>query len=290
MGGITGAVISSDDATSKVKEYADVLTGGGLVGVGDAVNDESGLYKIELTVRGNSVDSYMTKNGKLFFPAAVDLDKFFEQVESLGGLEDVTGRVPQQVSGPIEVSLDDDPVLGDEDAPIAIVEFSDFQCPFCASFRSNTFDQLKEEYIDTGRVKLVYRDFPLDSIHPDARLAAEASECADDQGKFWEYHDILFNNQRSLSVGDLKAYADQVGLDNADFNECLDSRKYKDEVEKDFQDGNSYGVSGTPLFFINGIELSGAQPFANFKRIIESELTKVQVDNIKEEVNKILEE
>ena len=189
------------------------------------------------------------------------------------------GAVPnQQGQAAIEptrktISMDDDPVKGDLNAPVTIIEFSDFECPFCEKFYSETLGKLESEYIETGKVKLVFRDFPL-NFHQNAQKASEAAECADDQEKFWEMHDIIFENQRSLSISSLKQWAGQIGLDTAQFNNCLDSGKYSGEVQKDFQDGANYGVSGTPNFFINGVPLVGAHPFETFKEIIDSELSK----------------
>ncbi len=131
-------------------------------------------------------------------------------------------------------------------------------------------DQILETY--EGRIKFVIRDFPLNSIHPYAQKASEATECADDQGKFWEYHDVLYANQNALDVDSLKGYAAELGLDTATFNDCLDSGKHQGEVEKDLQDGRSYGVTGTPAFFINGQLVSGAQPFNSFKAVIDAAL------------------
>jgi len=167
----------------------------------------------------------------------------------------------------------DDPMKGSADAPVTIIEYSDFQCPFCARFWSQTLPQLQEEYIDTGKVKLIYKDFPL-SFHENAQKAAEAGECADDQGMFWEYHDMIYENQNALSVSNLKSYAKDLGLDTSEFNDCLDSEKYEDEVKEDFKEGQAAGVSGTPAFFINGKSLVGAQPFSEFKKVIDAELAK----------------
>ena len=172
-----------------------------------------------------------------------------------------------------KISVDDDPMKGDVNAPVTIVEFSDFECPFCAKFYSETMERLEKEYINTGKVKIVFRDFPL-GFHQNAQKAAEAAECADDQGKFWEMHDIIFENQKSLSLSSLKQWAGQIGLDTGEFNSCLDSGKHAGEVQDDFKEGANYGVSGTPGFFINGIPLVGAQPFSSFKEIIDSELAK----------------
>ena len=181
----------------------------------------------------------------------------------------------------VQASADDDPSWGPADAPVTIIEFSDFQCPFCLRFWNQTLPQIKQEYQD--KVRFVYRDFPLTGIHAWAQKAAEAAECADDQDKFWEYHDLIFANQNALSeqlntagldgvLATFKSYAADLGLDTAPFNDCLDSGKYTSEVQKDLQDGQSYGVTGTPAFFINGQLVSGAQPFANFKTVIDAAL------------------
>jgi len=179
----------------------------------------------------------------------------------------------QQPSQPeiIDVSIDDDSILGDEDAPVTIIEFSDYECPFCARFYLNTLPQLKREYIDTGKIKLVYRDFPL-SFHQNAQKAAEAAECAGEQDKYYEMHDKIFENQQAITTTNLKEYAKEIGLNTNEFNECLDSGEMASEVQKDFQDGQSIGVRGTPTFFINGKLLRGAQPFEEFQKIIEKEL------------------
>jgi protein-disulfide isomerase len=173
---------------------------------------------------------------------------------------------------------DEDPFIGDPDAPVTIVEFSDFQCPFCRRYFMDTYPQLKSEYIDTGKVKLVFRDFPL-QFHDAARPSALAAECADEQGKFWEYHDAMFFEQNkqgsgtiSYGAAELKQWARQVGLNGGQFDQCLDSEKYGDEVDADFEAGKSAGVSGTPSFFVNGKILVGAQPFSTFPQAIEAEL------------------
>jgi protein-disulfide isomerase len=182
---------------------------------------------------------------------------------------------PEIIDIDMEELVDDDPAKGDENAPVVIVEFSDFQCPFCERWAQETLPQLTQTYIDTGKVKLVYRDFPLSSIHPEAQKAAEAAECARDQGKFWEYHDTLFENRMDwtgVGAAKFKQYSADLGLDTNAFDDCLDSDKYKDEVLNDLNAGGSVGVTGTPTFFINGKKLVGAQPFENFKTAIEEAL------------------
>lgn len=177
-----------------------------------------------------------------------------------------------------EVSADDDAILGNKNAPVTIIEFSDFQCPFCRKFWKEALQQIKKEYIDTGKVKFVYRDFPL-PFHPGAIPAAQAAECAKEQGKFWQMHDAIFEEQEKQGSGtiqfgaaDLKTWAAKIGLSAAKFNQCLDSGKYQQEVEKDIADGSAVGVNGTPATFVNGVLVSGAQPFSVFKSAIEQAL------------------
>ena len=194
---------------------------------------------------------------------------------------------PPQVAtqGPSElpriISSDDDPIRGNSDAKFTIVEFSDFQCPFCAKFHSETLPLLMENYIDNGKVNLVFRDFPIESIHPNSVPAAHASECADDQGKFWEMHDRIFENQRNWqnvevlqSLDLFKKYAVEIGVDGEEFDSCMSSAKHIDEIRKDLQDGQDYGVTGTPGFFVGNEDVGftkiiGAQPFSSFQRVIE---------------------
>jgi protein-disulfide isomerase len=168
----------------------------------------------------------------------------------------------------VDVSIDDDPILGAKDAPVTIVEFSDFQCPYCRRVQP-TLKRLMQAY--EGKVKLVFRDFPLRNIHPQAQKAAEAAQCADDQDKFWPYHDKLFE-QTALQIDDLKKYAEELGLDMDAFSACLASDKYAAEVEKDLQDGRQIGVNSTPSFYINGQPLSGAAAYENFQELVDAAL------------------
>lgn len=193
-----------------------------------------------------------------------------------------TAQIKQDPQGNVrvDVSVDDDPSLGNKNAKVTVIEFSDYQCPFCRIFWKESLNQLKKEYIDTGKVSFVYRDYPL-SFHPMAEPSAQAAECAGDQDKYWEMHDKIFGEEDKLGQGtvtytvqDLKLWASQIGLNPVKFNQCLDSGKYKEEVQKDFNDGTSAGVSGTPSIFINGRLIVGAQPYQSFKAIIEEELKK----------------
>jgi protein-disulfide isomerase len=159
-----------------------------------------------------------------------------------------------------------------------VIEFSDYQCPFCQRFFANTLPALKRDYIDTGKVRYVFRDFPLDSIHPQARKAAEAAHCAGDQGKYWEMHDTLFKNQRALMVDNLKDLARGLGLKDDDFTSCLDQGKHAETVNGHFTAGSAIGITGTPSFFIGktsadgtmeAINIRGAQPIAAFRQAID---------------------
>jgi protein-disulfide isomerase len=177
---------------------------------------------------------------------------------------------------------DNDPVLGDPNADVSIIEFSDFQCPFCARAHFDALAQFKQsDYFKNNKVNLVYKHFPLSSIHPFAQKSAEASMCAYDQGKFWEYHDILFENQADWSsrgINAMKEYAQQLGLNTAEFNNCLDSSKYKSEVTKELSQATSSGGQGTPYFIVvnkktgDAIPISGALPWSQFEAAIQSVL------------------
>ena len=164
------------------------------------------------------------------------------------------------------------PAKGPADAPVTIVAFSDFQCPYCARLVP-TLEQVMAKYGD--KVRLVFRQYPL-NFHEHAQKAAEASLCANDQGKFWEYHDLLFANQGKLGVDALKQYAQQLSLNADDFSTCLTSRKHKAAVDRDIEDGRKVAVSGTPTFFVNGRAVVGAQPIESFRAVIDEELAKVQ--------------
>ncbi|MBI2635397.1 MAG: DsbA family protein [Parcubacteria group bacterium] len=176
-----------------------------------------------------------------------------------------------------EVSLTDF-ILGDKNAPVTMIEYGDFQCPFCGRFFKETESTLREKYIKTGKIKFIYRDFAF--LGPESTWAANAARCAGEQGKFWEYHDYLYSNQRGENQGafskdNLKGFAKVVGLDSAKFNSCLDSDKYNDAVSKETKAGGEAGVTGTPASFINGVLYAGALPTANFTQIIDAELTKL---------------
>jgi protein-disulfide isomerase len=168
-----------------------------------------------------------------------------------------------------ELSVAGEPFRGSEKAQVTIVKFEDFQCPFCKQAQP-TINELLSRY--NGQVRLVHKDLPLESLHPQARQAAEAARCAYEQGKFWEYHDKLYANSPKASADDLKSYAKEVGLNVDSFDRCFASGKYKAVVQQDLNEGAQLGLTGTPTFFINGREISGNQPLEAFETIIDEEL------------------
>ncbi len=211
-------------------------------------------------------------------------DKLVALEERVSDIDERTGEIQDILSGAVvnadgddeptanpaaatSSASNDDPSWGPDDASVVIVEFTDFQCPFCARHSQQTLPTIKEAYGD--KVRYILRDFPITEIHQFAQKAAEAGQCAHEQGLFWEYHDLLFANQEALTLDDLKRYAEQVGADTGEFNNCLDSGKNQREVLQDLQDGQSAGVSGTPGFLVNGMLVSGAQPFEVFQQIID---------------------
>ena len=210
-----------------------------------------------------------------------DLDDAIAKIE----LKILQNQLPtKQQSPPLKISEDNDPIIGNMDAEITIIEFSDFQCPFCARFHVQTLPTIMDEYINKGTVKLVFRDFPIQSIHPNALPASVAAECANEQKKFKEMHDVLFEKQNKWSNQNIESvmntfsqYASDLGLEEKAFDSCLKNGKYIEEIQKDLDDGRTYGISGTPGFFIGNdqigfIELKGAQPFENFKKVIDDQL------------------
>lgn len=164
-----------------------------------------------------------------------------------------------------------DYVKGDENAPVTIFEFSEFQCPFCVKFYNEAYQNIIKDYVETGKVKIVFKHFPL-AFHQNAQKAGEAAECAGEQGMFWEYHDFLFETKQ-IELSSLKAHAADLGLDTQKFNACLDSGKYTSVVNKGLELGKKQGVSGTPTFFINGKKIIGAQPYSVFKTEIDAALS-----------------
>ena len=173
----------------------------------------------------------------------------------------------------LPVSIEGAPVLGPVEAPVTLIEFSDFHCPYCKRVE----DTLKALRVQYGmKIRLVYRQFPIQGLHPQARRASEASLCAHEQGKFWEYHAALFEQSPKASGDDLKRYAEQVGLDTEAFAGCLFQSRHHDQVQRDIEEAMKLGLEGTPAFFINGRFVNGAQPLEKFVQIIDEELAFAQ--------------
>ena len=278
----------------------DTEDGGG----GDNVGDGDGAPPAKKPVSGLVIGLVIAVGVAAFFAGAYSISMYQDQPDQLTqeDLDDALAKLElkmmqqqmaalqeqqqQQQPPTIRISADDDPTIGDADAPITIIEFSDFQCPFCARFSSQTLPSIQEEYIDKGLVKLVYRDFPLQHIHPNAAVTALAAECADDQGGFKGMHDILFERQGEWSragpqdvIELLSGYASDTGIDAAEFEECVVMGTHVEDIRGDLEDGRSYGVTGTPGFFIGNddvgyISVEGAQPYDVFKRVIDSQLER----------------
>lgn len=263
-GGITGNVISSNDAQAKIISYLNSLTGGGVSLVSS--KDIGNLYEIQVSYQAKTIPVYITKDGEYF----------------VSSISQITGNAvneqeqTQQATEVVEVDLGDAPVKGNKNAPVTILEFSDYQCPFCGRYFKETLPLIIKNYVDTGKVKLAFMDFPLD-FHENAQKAAEAARCFREQKSdlgYWSYHDKLFGNQESLSEENYKKWAKELGADENKFVSCLDSGKYEKAVKDDMDYGQSIGVSGTPAFFVNGKFVSGAQPYSVFESIIREELNK----------------
>jgi protein-disulfide isomerase len=187
----------------------------------------------------------------------------------------INGKVTTYLKPPervrVDLSLNGAPSKGSEKAEVTIVKFEDFQCPYCKAVQPN-FQEVLKRY--DGKVRMVHKDLPLDEIHPQARQAAEAARCADDEGKFWEYHDKLYASSPKAAPEDLKFYAKDLGLKQDSFDKCLSTGKYKAAIQKDMNEAASLGVTGTPTFFINGRELSGTQSVEAISQIIDEELSR----------------
>ncbi len=259
------------------------------------------LLEQEAKKRGISREQLLQQevNAKVVAPSDAEVEQLYNASKARVGnktLEELKPQIVQQLQGSklqqqyqtfvgslrkgaavkmllkppvVELALDGAPVRGQATAPVTIVEFSDFQCPYCGRAEAE-LTKVREAYKD--KVKIVYKDFPLTNMHPNAQKAAEASRCAGEQGKYWEYHDVLFTNNTALDPANLKKYAADLKLDSAQFDACLDSGKHTAAVSKDQAEGARVGVGGTPAFFINGRFLSGAQPFSAFQEAIEEAL------------------
>ena len=205
------------------------------------------------------------------------IQKDLQEIKRLlaSGARGAGGPAPEQALNAV-INVDGEPTKGDKNAKLTVVEFSEYQCPFCGRHVRDVFPNIDKEYIQTGKVKYVFRDLPLESIHKNAFKAAEAAHCAGEQKKYWEMHDRLFANQSALEPAMLTAHAEAIGIDSKKFQACLDSGKFADQIRKDIAEANKYGITGTPTTVIgltqpNGQTIKvarvvrGAQGFNAFK-------------------------
>jgi len=212
------------------------------------------------------------------------IQKDIQEIKKLLASRPAAGAAAADQAVNAVLSVDGEPFKGEKNAKLTLVEFSEFQCPFCGRHVRDTYPQLEKEYIQTGKVKYVFRDLPLESIHKNAFKASEAAHCAGEQGKFWEMHDRLFANQNSLEPAMLTAHAQAIGVDSKKFQACLDAGKYAADIRKDIADANRLGITGTPTTVIGMTQpndpkikvlrvIRGAQGYNAFKAAFDELLT-----------------
>lgn len=257
--------------------FANCLTSGRFDAVIQANQDEG----ISLGVNGTP--GFFINGFPISGAQPYDLFEYAVGLAEAGTLADAyVASAPQAEptpAGPVEVDTEGAFSIGQVDAPVVIVEFTDFQCPFCSRHFIETYPQIKADYVDTGKVRYVFMDFPLSSIHPQAQAAAEAARCAGDQNAYLQMHDMLFSRQgewggREDAGGIFTSFAEELNLDTTVFTECVSSRQHEADVSADLEQGARLGVDGTPAFFINGIFVSGAQPYEVFQQTIENLLAE----------------
>lgn len=240
------------------------------------MTNDSNYWKFATFLLGGLVVGYLIAKAS---PGALmgDLTKLDENVKPVQvQVDSGAGEIAPSVV--VEVTADDDAMLGDADAPIEIIEFSDYQCSYCQRFHAYSYPDLLKNYIETGKVKFVYRDYPL-TFHANSLNAAIAAECAGDQDNYWEMHGKLFDNlaawSGSTDAGSIfSSYADELGLDVDSFESCYNGADVQEEIKGDMRDALNAGVRATPTFFINGQKLEGAQPYSVFESILESILAE----------------
>jgi protein-disulfide isomerase len=198
------------------------------------------------------------------------------QVVANQPVETVGNNQPSAPTGPVNVAVGHFPAKGKSDAPVTVIQFADFRCPFCERFFTDAEQSMIKDYVATGKVKYYFRNFAF--LGPESTLAAEASECANDQGKFWDFHEWMFRNQAPesdtayYSQDNLIKYGVGIGLNKAKFTQCLTSHKFASAVAQDLSEGQTAGVNGTPTTFVDGVAMVGAQPYASLKQAIDQAL------------------
>ncbi|MBM3233295.1 DsbA family protein [Candidatus Pacearchaeota archaeon] len=260
--GIVNAQVAADNAVKFINSQ-----GQGTVTL-SGVAQKGPFYEVKLSFQGQEVPVFVTVDGNYIVPNPLAISPTAPSL------------VPQQQQRPpadtkVEVTEGDSPVKGSKSAKIAIVEFSDYECPFCKKFYIETYKQIVKDYVDTGKARIVFKDFPL-SIHSKAQKAHEAALCVKEQlgdMGYFKMHDKLFENQESLSIENYKKWAREFDSSGVKFDQCLDTGKYESKVKENLAYGQQLGVTGTPAFFINGKPVRGAQPYEVLKRLIDAELT-----------------
>jgi len=233
-----------------------------------------------LELPGVVIDDRVIQNGVSADQLTTVIDALLQQKET-GSLPDTVVTVTPSPTPDTDFEPETVAVMGLPDAPVTIVEFTDYQCPYCQRHATQTLVQIKNDYIDTGKVRYILKNFPLTQIHPQALTAAQVAECAGEQGKYWEMHEKLFDEQKQWSGNNdafsvFKGFAKDLSLDEKAFEECVTSERYKDKAMADQKEGIAAGVTGTPAFFINGQFVSGAQPYEVFKKMIDQMLASGQ--------------
>ncbi len=276
IGAITGSFIFSEQRTEKKSSVFPMTAGDNAMnfinsrllqpkGFDGRINSMKGygeLYELNINIikNGQVINTrpvWITKDGKILI---------FDLLNMSEALQERPAKEPTKVN----VTADDSPYIGPKNASVVIIEFSDYQCPFCKRFYEQTQSKILKAY--GNKIKFVFRDFP---IHPLSMNASLAADCAGEQGRYFKYHNLLFANVNEWSkTGNFSKYAEELDLNMTEFNSCFTSQKYINKVKQDKQAGIKAGVRGTPTFFINGILLSGNQPYSAFKTIIDSELNK----------------
>lgn len=262
--GFTDEVVSKDVAGQNLISFINSQGKGSATYVSSS--QEGRFYKVIVNYQSQDVPVLVTMDGQYLVGGLIPLNNSL--------LTDA--EVQKKTTGPVSVEIGDSPVKGNANAPVTIVEFSDYECPFCGKFYTETYKKIDETYIKTGKVKIVFKDFPL-SFHPHAQKAAEAARCVGEQkgdAGYFKMHDLIFEHQTELSVENEKKWARTLGVNGAVFDKCLDSGKYSEAIKKDLDYGKSLRVSGTPAFFINGMFVNGAQPYSTFQEIIDQEIAK----------------
>ena len=244
----------------------------------DAVLDQEATARVSVTdadVQGFFSENQGRMGGMDFAAAEEQIRTYLERQEGANAARDFVAELREAAGVEVLISTPRVDVattgsaVGPMDAPVTIVEFSDYQCPYCQRAEP-TVQQVLQQY--EGKIRFVYKHFPLESIHPLARGASEAAGCAEDQGKFWEYHELVFAAKDGFEMAALEGYAKQLELDEAAFRTCMAEKRHAARVTTDLQDGQAAGVNSTPTFFVNGVKLKGAQPFSEFQRLIDAEL------------------